>query len=155
MVTRATQFTNCKLHPVIKKTGCAFLFVCVCENVSMVVLYLCIFTILTTQGHGSSSECTPEVLPEPPLYTGNDGRLRPVCSSRRLMTRTTEPQRAGQTPVPLWSGRCTDMKNNKVKVRIEHERNYKAAQTKQYPQLVLYLNYYCLKPNKRVFIFVL
>ena len=67
--------------------------------------YICTYVILTIQGHGSSSEGTPKVLAEPPLYTGNDGRLQPACNSHRLTRRMTEPQKANETPAPLWSDR--------------------------------------------------
>lgn len=84
VVTRATQLTNRKLHPVIKGTECVF--ACMCEWLWLWVLkyicdMLCTCVILTTQGRGSSSECTPEVLAQPPPCTGNDGHLQPVCNT--------------------------------------------------------------------------
>lgn len=62
----------------------------------------CVCVTLTTQGHGSSSECTPGVLAVPPLYTGSDGHQRPACNIHQLMIRMTEPLRGNETPVPLW-----------------------------------------------------
>lgn len=119
MVTRATQLTNSKLHPVIKETVCVFF--CVCVSVCMLtvlwlwmreymgyVLYLCSRLTLTTQGHDSSSECIQEVLVEPPLYTDNDWHQPPVCNNHQPMRRRTEPLRANETPLPLWSDRDTE-----------------------------------------------
>lgn len=69
------------------------------------VLYLYIGVKLTIQGRGNSSEGTPKVLVEPPLYTGNDGRLQPACNSHQLTRRMIEPLKASETPAPLWSDR--------------------------------------------------
>ena len=56
--------------------------------------------ILTTQGHGSSSECTREVLAGPLLYKDNDEHLQPVCNIHQLMIQMTEPLRETENPVP-------------------------------------------------------
>lgn len=128
MVTRATQLTNRKLHPVIKETECVFACVCEwfcgcgCTGTCATCCMLCTCVILTTQGRGNSSECTPEVLAEPPLCTGNDGHLQPVCNIHQLMTRMTGPLRANETPVPLWSDRDTDYRGGGMQkwTKINH-----------------------------------
>lgn len=68
----------------------------------MYIYYIIILLheILTTQGRRSSFEYTPGVWGAPPLYTGNDGHLRPVCSNHQPKTRMTEPPMESGTPAP-------------------------------------------------------
>lgn len=92
---------------------------CVCERARVSVVYdyteyicdklhLCICVILTIQDHDSNSECTLEVLAEPPLYTGSDGHRQLVCNIHQPMIQMIGPLGVNETPVPLWSDTETE-----------------------------------------------
>lgn len=62
----------------------------------------CVFCVtLTIRGRGSGSEGTPEVSAAPPLCTGSDVRLPPVCNSHRPARRRRGPRTANETPLPF------------------------------------------------------
>lgn len=87
----------------LKGTECFLLISSVHDCACGTWCMICMRVILTTQGRGSSSECTPEAVAALILCTGNDGHRPPACSIHQSVTRMTRPLRASEIPAPsLW-----------------------------------------------------